>query len=145
MNFMNHFYLHTNILSFVITVTLCFFSKTCCLAVHTNLHLSINCRCKISSSECLMLPRWNMKQPAQLEEQVLCGLPEVVRHWLGHWRATACMGTEQSVLFQHSLLDEGPFHRHYGLIFGRISPGSDKIGCLTSCALSWEFSGDKPG
>lgn len=25
---------------------------------------------------------------------------------LGHWRATSCLGTAQSVLFRHSLLDE---------------------------------------
>lgn len=47
---------------------------------------------------------------------------------VGHWRATAtCLGTQQSALFQPSLLDEGPFHRPHGLIFGRISPGSNKM------------------
>lgn len=30
--------------------------------------------------ELLMLPGWNMKRPLQLEEQVPCGLPEVVQH-----------------------------------------------------------------
>lgn len=72
-----------------------------------------------------------MKRPLQLEEQVLCGLPEVVQHWV--------IGEPQHVwehnslcFFQHSLLDEGPFHRHYGLIFGRIPPGSSKTGRLTS-------------
>ena len=83
----------------------------------------------------LMLPGWTVKRLLHLEEQVLWGLPEVVQQHGGHWRTTACLGIEQSVLFQHSQLDEGPFHRHYGLICGKTSPGSTKMGCLTSHVL----------
>lgn len=71
------------------------FSKMRCLDVHTNLHLSIICRCKHSSSALVTLPWWKMKRPLQLEEQVLCGLPEVVQHRV--------IGEPQHVWEQNSL------------------------------------------
>ncbi|MEQ2243358.1 hypothetical protein ILYODFUR_006254 [Ilyodon furcidens] len=50
--------------------------------------------------ELLVMPGRKMKRYLQLEERVLCGLPEVVQHWVIESRS-AYLGTEQqSVLFQ---------------------------------------------
>lgn len=95
-----------------------------------------NCRYKFSPSELLAcldkardgLSSW--KKESSVGSLKWCSTGSLESHSLPGTEHCVC------VFFQHSLLDGGPFHRHHGLIFGRISLGSNQIGCLTSRVLA---------
>lgn len=123
-------YLHPNKKNLLLELKCALSSKTPCLDVHAALRLSMNCRCKYSAnSSCCQGGKWNglssWKNKCCVGSLKWCSTGSLESHSV-FGNTTVC------VFFQHSLLDEGPFHRHYGLIFGRIPPGSSKTGCLTS-------------